>query len=63
VSDLRTNTIIIIVHAYCFFLHLISGLPHYITHMYSLFWNKIEDAGAQAVADGLQHCTNLQGLE
>ena len=31
--------------------------------MYSLGGNKIEDAGAQALAEGLQHCTNLQKLK
>ena len=30
---------------------------------YSLQGNKIDDAGAQALAEGLQHCTNLQKLE
>jgi hypothetical protein len=34
-----------------------------ITHIYSLDENKIGDAGAQAVAEGLQHCTNLQKLK
>ena len=29
---------------------------------YSLYWNYIGDAGAQALAGGLQHCTNLQEL-
>ena len=31
--------------------------------MYSLWGNKIGDSGAQAVANGLQHCTDLQKLE
>ena len=31
--------------------------------MYSLWGNKIKDAGAQALVEGLQHCTNLQELE
>ena len=30
---------------------------------YSLWNNKIGDAGAQALAEGLQHCSNLQKLE
>ena len=34
----------------------------YVTHIYSLYGNKIEDAGAQALVEGLQHCTNLQEL-
>ena len=29
---------------------------------YSLERNKIDDIGAQALAEGLQHCTNLQKL-
>ena len=34
-------------------------------HMYSLGENKIEAAGAQALAEGLQreHCTDLQELK
>ena len=31
--------------------------------MYSLWANNISTAGAQALAEGLQHCTNLQMLE
>ena len=31
--------------------------------LYSLRHNKISDAGAQALAEGLQHCSNLQMLE
>ena len=31
--------------------------------IYSLYENKIEDAGAQALAEGLQHCTHLQKLK
>ena len=34
-----------------------------IAHIYSLCENKIEVAGAQALAEGLQHCTNLQKLK
>ena len=34
----------------------------YIIHMYSLIGNKIEGTGAQALAEGLQHCTSLQDL-
>jgi hypothetical protein len=34
-----------------------------VTHMYSLYGNKIDVAGAQAVAEGLQYCTNLQKLK
>ena len=34
-----------------------------VVHMYSLYGNKIDGAGAQALAEGLQHCTNLQELE
>ena len=30
---------------------------------YSLRGNKVGDTGAQALAEGLQHCTNLQKLE
>ena len=30
---------------------------------YSLRGNKIDDIGAQALAEGLQHCTNLQELK
>ena len=30
---------------------------------YSLRGNKVGDTGAQALAEGLQHCTNLQNLE
>ena len=33
-----------------------------VIHMYSLYWNQIGDAGAQALVEGLQHCTNLQEL-
>ena len=36
---------------------------HTVIYMYSLGVNKIEDAGGQALAEGLQHCTNLQVLE
>ena len=31
--------------------------------LYSLRKNNISDVGAQALAKGLQHCTNLQHLE
>ena len=34
-----------------------------IAHIYSLYGNKIEDAGAQALAEGLRHCTHLQKLK
>ena len=34
-----------------------------VAHIYSLYDNKIEDAGVQALAEGLQHCTNLQKLK
>ena len=34
-----------------------------IAHIYSLYQNKIEGAGAQALAEGLQHCTTLQKLK
>ena len=33
-----------------------------VIHMYSLLGNKIDDAGAQTLVEGLQHCTNLQEL-
>ena len=33
-----------------------------VIHMYSLYNNKIDDAGAQILVEGLQHCTNLQEL-
>ena len=33
------------------------------SHNYSLRGSNIGDAGAQALAKGLQHCTNLQNLE
>ena len=36
---------------------------HNIAHMYSLYENNIKDAGAQSLAEGLQHCTNLQKLK
>ena len=50
--------------SWLWYLHLYSGLQNmmYIIHMYSLTRNKIEGTGAQALAEGLQHCTNLQGL-
>ena len=35
----------------------------YVAHMYSLYENEIEDTGAQSLAEGLQHCTNLQKLK
>jgi hypothetical protein len=57
VSDLRINTMIA---RDC--VHLISELPHFATHMYSLYSNKIDGAGARVLA-GLQHCTNLQKLK
>ena len=31
--------------------------------IYSLWHSNISDAGAQALAEGLQHCSNLQMLE
>ena len=34
-----------------------------VAHMYSLYNNIIEDAGAQSLAEGLQHCTTLQKLK
>ena len=34
-----------------------------VAHMYSLYDNKIEDAGAQSLAKGLQCYTNLQKLK
>ena len=40
---------------YCIFL--------FFTYMYSLRENNLGDAGAQALAEGLHHCTNLQKLE
>ena len=33
-----------------------------VIHMYSLYRNKIDDAGTQTLVEGLQHCTNLQEL-
>ena len=36
---------------------------HNIAHIYSLYGNKIEDAGAQALVEGLRHCTHLQKLK
>ena len=36
---------------------------HDVAHMYSLERNNINGAGAQALAEGLQHCTNLQKLK
>ena len=44
-----------------FNLHLNSGL--HIARMYSLYGNRIDDAGGQALAEGLQQCTNFQELE
>ena len=34
-----------------------------IAHIYSLCENKIDDAGAQTLAEGLRHCTYLQKLK
>ena len=34
-----------------------------IGHIYSLCQNEVEGAGAQALAEGLQHCTHLQKLK
>ena len=51
-------------HIIVIFTILISGLQ--ITHiilLYSLYDNEIDDAGAQALAEGLQHCTNLRKLK
>ena len=41
----------------------ITNCDNIIVYISSLSWNKIEDAGAQALAEGLQHYTNLQVLE
>ena len=35
----------------------------YVVHIYRLQGNKIGDDGAQALGEGLQHCTNLQKLK
>ena len=35
----------------------------FIVHTYSLAGNSIGDEGAQAMGEGLQHCTNLQELK
>ena len=32
-------------------------------HTYRLTWTKISDDGSKALAEGLQHCTNLQELK
>ena len=42
--------------------HTTQGL-YFIIYIYSLSHNNISDAGAQALAEGLQHCSNLQMLE
>ena len=34
-----------------------------VIHLCSLYGNNIDDAGGQALAGGLQHCTDLQVLE
>ena len=34
-----------------------------VVQLYSLQRNKIGDDGAQALGEGLQHCTNLQELK
>ena len=39
-----------------------SGI-YVLSFIYSLRGNNISDAGAQALAEGLQHCSNLQNLE
>ena len=35
----------------------------FIVHIYSVGYNSIGDAGAQVLAEGLRHCTNLQELK
>ena len=59
-------TIIVIVHAHGWDIKFIFEFwitNHGVAHMYSLYRNKIDDAGSQALAEGLQHCTNLQKLK
>ena len=56
------NTLIVIVHAHGKFTFEFWITNRDVIHMYSLWRNKIEDAGSQALA-GLQHCANLQELE
>ena len=41
--------------------HMTRGFD--LMFIYSLRGNNISDAGAQALAEGLQHCSNLQMLE
>ena len=42
---------------------VISCVSFLFTYMYSLDRNSIGDAGAQALAEGLQHSTKLQDLK
>ena len=43
--------------------HMTLGFMFYHYFIYSLRSNNISDAGAQALAEGLQHCSNLQMLK
>ena len=42
--------------------HMTQGFM-FLPFLYSLRRSNISDAGAQALAEGLQHCSNLQMLE
>ena len=56
------NTIIVIVYAHGKFTFKFWITNRDVIHMHSLYENKLEDAGTQALVEGLQHCTNLQVL-
>ena len=56
------NTIIVVVHAHDKFTFESWIINRDVIYMYSLWGNKIDDAGAQALVEGLRHCTNLQEL-
>ena len=59
-SDLCDNIVIVYMHMIVINFWITNCD---VTHMYSLYGNKIEDAGAQALAECLQYCTNLQKLK
>ena len=53
-----------LMHSFCVAVHgCVDKSVCFVVHTYSLTGNNIGVEGAQALGEGLQHCTNLQELE
>ena len=55
-----------LMHSFCVVVHgspCVDKSVCFVVHTYSLQGDEIGDDGAQALGEGLQHCTNLQELK